>query len=167
MCKKKYIKKLNALKLRQMRRGMLGRRYWVWMEDSHLTLWWEPISPALLTLVLSASSFRLQLLIDDQPVMNSQGLQDFSDYQQSLRLGGGHFEGCISNVFVQRWVPVSVGMAARGRVSHWSSSGVKFMRMRLSYHKLSKHCLCHKTQIKNKPTEKLHPASLCRSRFGT
>ncbi|XP_036761629.2 laminin subunit alpha-3 isoform X2 [Manis pentadactyla] len=44
----------------------------------------------------------LQLLIDDQPVLNSQGLQDISDYQQSLRLGGGHFEGCINNVFVQR-----------------------------------------------------------------
>ncbi|KAK2509506.1 hypothetical protein MC885_005672 [Smutsia gigantea] len=44
----------------------------------------------------------LHLLIDDQPLKNSQGLQDFSHSQQSLRLGGGHFEGCISNVFVQR-----------------------------------------------------------------
>ncbi|ELW48958.1 Laminin subunit alpha-3 [Tupaia chinensis] len=44
----------------------------------------------------------LRLLIDDQPLRNNQRLPDFSDTQQSLRLGGSRFEGCISNVFVQR-----------------------------------------------------------------
>ncbi|XP_004421058.1 PREDICTED: laminin subunit alpha-3 isoform X1 [Ceratotherium simum simum] len=44
----------------------------------------------------------LRLLIDDQPLKNNQRLQGFANSQQSLRLGGGQFEGCISNVFVQR-----------------------------------------------------------------
>ncbi|XP_074208255.1 laminin subunit alpha-3 isoform X2 [Camelus bactrianus] len=44
----------------------------------------------------------LRLLIDDQPLKNNQRLRGLSDSQQSLRLGGGHFEGCISNVFVRR-----------------------------------------------------------------
>nr|XP_019596793.1 PREDICTED: laminin subunit alpha-3 isoform X1 [Rhinolophus sinicus] len=44
----------------------------------------------------------LQLLIDDQPLKSNQRLQDFSNSQKSLRLGGSDFEGCISNVFVQR-----------------------------------------------------------------
>ncbi|XP_044630418.2 laminin subunit alpha-3 isoform X1 [Equus asinus] len=44
----------------------------------------------------------LRLLIDDQPLKNNQRLQGFSGSQQSLRLGGSHFEGCISNVFVHR-----------------------------------------------------------------
>ncbi|KAF5919181.1 hypothetical protein HPG69_003821, partial [Diceros bicornis minor] len=43
----------------------------------------------------------LRLLIDDQPLKNNQRLQGFANSQQSLRLGGGQFEGCISNVFVQ------------------------------------------------------------------
>ncbi|XP_042095481.1 laminin subunit alpha-3 isoform X1 [Ovis aries] len=44
----------------------------------------------------------LRLLIDDQPLKNNQRLRGLSDFQQSLRLGGSHFEGCISNVFIQR-----------------------------------------------------------------
>lgn len=44
----------------------------------------------------------LQLLIDDQPLKSNERLQDFSSSQKSLRLGGSDFEGCISNVFVQR-----------------------------------------------------------------
>nr|XP_051707297.1 laminin subunit alpha-3 isoform X2 [Oryctolagus cuniculus] len=51
--------------------------------------------------VISDSS-GLRLLIDDQPLRSSQKLQGFSNSQQSLRLGGSYFEGCISNVFVQR-----------------------------------------------------------------
>ncbi|KAM5219505.1 laminin subunit alpha-3 isoform 2-T2 [Hipposideros larvatus] len=42
----------------------------------------------------------LHLLIDDQPLKSNQRLQSFS--QKPLRLGGSDFEGCISNVFVQR-----------------------------------------------------------------
>ncbi|XP_077634366.1 laminin subunit alpha-3 isoform X1 [Crocuta crocuta] len=44
----------------------------------------------------------LRLLIDDQPLKNNQKLHDLRDSQQTLRLGGSHFEGCISNVFIQR-----------------------------------------------------------------
>ncbi|XP_012581235.1 PREDICTED: laminin subunit alpha-3 [Condylura cristata] len=44
----------------------------------------------------------LRLLIDDQTLKSNQRLPDFSSSLQSLRLGGSHFEGCISNVFVQR-----------------------------------------------------------------
>ncbi|XP_022442545.1 laminin subunit alpha-3 isoform X4 [Delphinapterus leucas] len=44
----------------------------------------------------------LRLLIDDQSLKNNQRLLGFSNSQQSLRLGGSYFEGCISNVFVQR-----------------------------------------------------------------
>lgn len=45
----------------------------------------------------------LRLLIDDQILRRNQRLPSFSNAQQSLRLGGGHFEGCISNVLVQRF----------------------------------------------------------------
>lgn len=45
----------------------------------------------------------LRLLIDDQVLRRNQRLPSFSKAQQSLRLGGGHFEGCISNVLVQRF----------------------------------------------------------------
>uniref|UniRef100_A0A2K6LHJ6 Laminin subunit alpha-3 n=1 Tax=Rhinopithecus bieti TaxID=61621 RepID=A0A2K6LHJ6_RHIBE len=44
----------------------------------------------------------LRLLIDDQPLRNGQRPKRISSSQQSLRLGGSNFEGCISNVFVQR-----------------------------------------------------------------
>ncbi|XP_008574866.1 PREDICTED: laminin subunit alpha-3 [Galeopterus variegatus] len=44
----------------------------------------------------------LRLLIDDGPLRNNQRLQGFANSLQSLRLGGSHFEGCISNVFIQR-----------------------------------------------------------------
>ncbi|XP_023063546.1 laminin subunit alpha-3 isoform X2 [Piliocolobus tephrosceles] len=44
----------------------------------------------------------LRLLIDDQPLRNDQRPKRISSSQQSLRLGGSNFEGCISNVFVQR-----------------------------------------------------------------
>ncbi|XP_023597830.1 laminin subunit alpha-3 isoform X2 [Trichechus manatus latirostris] len=44
----------------------------------------------------------LRLLIDDQPLKSNQRLQGFSSSQQSIRLGGSNFEGCITNVFVQR-----------------------------------------------------------------
>ncbi|XP_073926279.1 laminin subunit alpha-3 isoform X3 [Castor canadensis] len=44
----------------------------------------------------------LRLLVDDQPLRRNQRLQGFSNSQQSLRLGGSYFEGCISNVFVHR-----------------------------------------------------------------
>ncbi|XP_008067568.2 laminin subunit alpha-3 [Carlito syrichta] len=44
----------------------------------------------------------LRLLIDDQPLRNNQRLRTIPNAQQSLRLGGSNFEGCISNVFVQR-----------------------------------------------------------------
>nr|XP_054393692.1 laminin subunit alpha-3 isoform X6 [Pongo abelii] len=44
----------------------------------------------------------LRLLIDDQPLRNNERLKRISSSQQSLRLGGSNFEGCISNVFVQR-----------------------------------------------------------------
>ena len=39
-----------------------------------------------------------------QPLKNNQRLRGLSGFPQSLRLGGSHFEGCISNVFVQRCV---------------------------------------------------------------
>ncbi|XP_030666503.1 laminin subunit alpha-3 isoform X2 [Nomascus leucogenys] len=51
--------------------------------------------------VISDSS-GLRLLIDDQPLRNNGRLKPISSSQQSLRLGGSNFEGCISNVFVQR-----------------------------------------------------------------
>ncbi|KAL4665893.1 hypothetical protein H8957_012079 [Semnopithecus entellus] len=44
----------------------------------------------------------LRLLTDDQPLRNDQSPKRISSSQQSLRLGGSNFEGCISNVFVQR-----------------------------------------------------------------
>uniref|UniRef100_A0A8C5NVV6 Laminin subunit alpha-3 n=1 Tax=Jaculus jaculus TaxID=51337 RepID=A0A8C5NVV6_JACJA len=44
----------------------------------------------------------LRLLIDDQLLTRNQRLPDFPNIQQSLRLGGGNFEGCISNVFIHR-----------------------------------------------------------------
>lgn len=44
----------------------------------------------------------LRLLIDDQVLKSSQRLQGVSNSKQPLRLGGSDFEGCISNVFVQR-----------------------------------------------------------------
>ncbi|XP_076991904.1 laminin subunit alpha-3 isoform X2 [Tamandua tetradactyla] len=44
----------------------------------------------------------VRLLIDDQPLKNNQRLQGFSNSQQSLRLGGSNFEGCISNIFIHR-----------------------------------------------------------------
>ncbi|XP_054528112.2 laminin subunit alpha-3 isoform X4 [Pan troglodytes] len=44
----------------------------------------------------------LRLLIDDQPLRNNKRLKHISSSRQSLRLGGSNFEGCISNVFVQR-----------------------------------------------------------------
>ncbi|KAM6148377.1 laminin subunit alpha-3 [Erethizon dorsatum] len=44
----------------------------------------------------------LRLLVDDQPLRRIQRLQDISNSPQALRLGGSSFEGCISNVFVQR-----------------------------------------------------------------
>lgn len=44
----------------------------------------------------------LRLLIDDQVLRRNQRLASFSNAQQSLSMGGGYFEGCISNVFVQR-----------------------------------------------------------------
>ncbi|XP_066102434.1 laminin subunit alpha-3 isoform X1 [Saccopteryx bilineata] len=51
--------------------------------------------------VISDSS-GLRLLIDDQPLRSNQQLRGFSGPQRALRLGGSDFEGCISNVFVQR-----------------------------------------------------------------
>ncbi|XP_075389015.1 laminin subunit alpha-3 [Tenrec ecaudatus] len=44
----------------------------------------------------------LRLLIDDQPLKSNERLQVFSDASLSTRLGGSAFEGCISNVLVQR-----------------------------------------------------------------
>ncbi|XP_023576160.1 laminin subunit alpha-3 [Octodon degus] len=44
----------------------------------------------------------LRLFVDDQPLRRSQRLQGVSSSPQSLRLGGSSFEGCISNIFVQR-----------------------------------------------------------------
>ncbi|XP_012657470.1 laminin subunit alpha-3 [Otolemur garnettii] len=51
--------------------------------------------------IISDSS-GVRLLIDDQPQRNNQRLRGISNSQQSLRLGGSHFEGCISNIFVRR-----------------------------------------------------------------
>uniref|UniRef100_A0A8C3W0M3 Laminin subunit alpha 3 n=1 Tax=Catagonus wagneri TaxID=51154 RepID=A0A8C3W0M3_9CETA len=86
----------------------------VTLEDGHIELSTRDSGSPILTSpktymdgllhyvsVISDSS-GLWLLIDDQPLKNSQRLRDFSDSQQSLRLGGGDFEGCISNVYVQR-----------------------------------------------------------------
>ncbi|XP_041625298.1 laminin subunit alpha-3 isoform X2 [Vulpes lagopus] len=44
----------------------------------------------------------LRLLIDDQTLKSNQRLQDLSGSQHPLYLGGSQFEGCISNVFIQR-----------------------------------------------------------------
>nr|XP_025742630.1 laminin subunit alpha-3-like [Callorhinus ursinus] len=44
----------------------------------------------------------LRLLIDDQTLKSNQRLQDLSGSQHPLYLGGSHFEGCISNVFIRR-----------------------------------------------------------------
>ncbi|XP_016022014.2 laminin subunit alpha-3 isoform X2 [Rousettus aegyptiacus] len=52
------------------------------------------------SLINDESGFRV--LIDDQPLKNNERLEISSNLQKSLRLGGGHFEGCISNIFVQR-----------------------------------------------------------------
>ncbi|XP_024894457.1 laminin subunit alpha-3 isoform X3 [Pteropus alecto] len=52
------------------------------------------------SLINDRSGFRV--LVDDQPLENNERLEGFSNTQKSLRLGGGDFEGCISNVFVQR-----------------------------------------------------------------
>ncbi|XP_010637029.1 laminin subunit alpha-3 isoform X1 [Fukomys damarensis] len=46
----------------------------------------------------------LRLLIDDQPLRKDQRLQSVSNSPQSLHLGGSAFEGCISNVFIQRFM---------------------------------------------------------------
>uniref|UniRef100_A0A4X1VPX5 Laminin subunit alpha-3 n=1 Tax=Sus scrofa TaxID=9823 RepID=A0A4X1VPX5_PIG len=86
----------------------------VTLEDGHIELSTRDSSGPILTSpqtymdgllhyvsVISDNS-GLRLLIDDQPLKNNQKLRDFSDSQQSLRLGGSQFEGCISNVFVRR-----------------------------------------------------------------
>lgn len=70
-----------------------------------------------LTLVLFLSFFSLRFLIDDQVMRRNQRLPDFSNAQQSLRLGGGYFEGCITNVFVQRWVIFSLWSLIRAHLS--------------------------------------------------
>ncbi|XP_053427342.1 laminin subunit alpha-3 isoform X2 [Nycticebus coucang] len=63
--------------------------------------------------VISDSS-GVRLLIDDQPQRNNQRLRGISNSQQSLRLGGSHFEGCISNVFVRRsTVPEVLDLASK------------------------------------------------------
>ncbi|KAF4024914.1 hypothetical protein G4228_016858 [Cervus hanglu yarkandensis] len=86
----------------------------VTLEDGHIELSTRDSSSPILTSpqtymdgllhyvsVISDNS-GLRLLIDDQPLKNNQRLRGLSDFQQSLRLGGSHFEGCISNVFIQR-----------------------------------------------------------------
>nr|KAF6358406.1 laminin subunit alpha 3 [Pipistrellus kuhlii] len=52
-----------------------------------------------------SDSTGLRLLVDDQLLKPDQRLPSFPGSQRSLRLGGSDFEGCISNVFVQRWSP--------------------------------------------------------------
>uniref|UniRef100_A0A4X2JNT0 Laminin subunit alpha 3 n=1 Tax=Vombatus ursinus TaxID=29139 RepID=A0A4X2JNT0_VOMUR len=49
----------------------------------------------------------LSLLIDDKSLRDNQRLRIFPDSQQSLRFGGSDFEGCITNVFFQRYVAQS------------------------------------------------------------
>ncbi|KAM6218699.1 laminin subunit alpha-3 [Rhynchocyon petersi] len=44
----------------------------------------------------------LRLLVDDKLLKSNIRLQGLFNSQQSTRLGGSDFEGCISNVFVQR-----------------------------------------------------------------
>ncbi|XP_055994419.1 laminin subunit alpha-3 [Sorex fumeus] len=86
----------------------------VTLEDGHIELSTRDSSSPLLkspqtymdgllhyVTVISDNS-GLRLLIDDQALRSSQRLQGFSNSLQSLRLGGSHFEGCISNVLVQR-----------------------------------------------------------------
>ena len=77
-----------------------------------------------LTLVLLLFISSLRLLIDDQVLRRNQRLPSFSSAQQSLRMGGGYFEGCISNVFVQRWgsfLSVVIGKSqTTSRVPHLS-----------------------------------------------
>lgn len=90
--------------------------------------------PAILTLVLPSSSSRLRLLIDDQTLKSNQRLQDLSGSQHPLYLGGSHFEGCISNVFIRRCVPSSGCVADErglppGRASPCSGGGAGFVTM--------------------------------------
>ncbi|XP_054579702.1 laminin subunit alpha-3 isoform X4 [Eptesicus fuscus] len=49
-----------------------------------------------------SDSAGLRLLVDDQLLKSDQRLPGSPGSQRSLRLGGSDFEGCISNVFVQR-----------------------------------------------------------------
>uniref|UniRef100_A0A8C2VMN0 Laminin, alpha 3 n=1 Tax=Chinchilla lanigera TaxID=34839 RepID=A0A8C2VMN0_CHILA len=55
----------------------------------------------------------LPLLLDDQPLRRIQRLQGISSSAQSLRLGGSSFEGCISNVFIERWSPEVLDFASK------------------------------------------------------
>lgn len=84
------------------------------MEDGHIELNTRDSSNPLLRSPLTymdgllhyvtviSDGTGLRLLIDDQVLKSSQRLQGVSNSKQPLRLGGSDFEGCISNVFVQR-----------------------------------------------------------------
>lgn len=79
--------------------------------------------------------FRLRLLLDDQLLKPDQRLPSFPGSQRSLRLGGSDFEGCISNVFVQRCVPFPCAMpSARGL----RTEGVPYWLMESDSHNLKK-----------------------------
>lgn len=99
----------------------IGWQIWVWVRQQTVPtvfglfgLVWFARD---LTLVLLLSFLSLRFLIDDQVMRRNQRLPGFSNVQQSLSLGGGYFEGCISNVFVQRWVIFSLWLPIRAHLS--------------------------------------------------
>ena len=143
VCKEKYMKDCKCSLL-----SYYLWKHWVCTEDSKLTgRRRQPLfSPALLTLVLLSSSFRLRLLIDDQLLKSNQRLQGSSSSQKSLRLGGSNFEGCISNVFFLRCEPVSprIRTACWRRWRHWLLWG------RITTPK--EWLRWHNTHIQHKPT---------------
>lgn len=86
----------------------------VTLEDGHIELSTRDSSSPLIRSPLTymdgslhyvtviSDSSGLRLLIDNQALRSNQRLQGFANALQSLRLGGSDFEGCISNVLVQR-----------------------------------------------------------------
>ncbi|XP_059977879.1 laminin subunit alpha-3 isoform X2 [Lagenorhynchus albirostris] len=86
----------------------------VTLEDGHIELSTRDSSSPIFTspqtymdgllhyVSIISDNSGLRLLIDDQALKDNQRLLGFSNSQQSLRLGGSYFEGCISNVFIQR-----------------------------------------------------------------
>lgn len=48
--------------------------------------------------------FRVRLLVDDDPDTKSFDFLRSQTFIQPIRFGGDDFEGCISNVFIERYL---------------------------------------------------------------